>query len=429
MTSSSYRELRALISASGSKKGITIGSLHPHQAAAAAKRHGLDAPSAAGDRLLLAACDAPEGGEGAFLCLRCHVSHPLEQKIRGLYGQFGDYYGLDEIELASFALDDDGRPLDPARLRSQPTSAVTPFTAQVICSYDPSRGAGLPHWARTRLQAHNDLKAYLKEHGLLLISDWALLADTSSRRIRGAWEVFGGGSLTADRAVRLHSAYLAAYPAAKAEHRRRSGRSSGWQPDVAFLRAIAPEQPATATCEQLEAVAHTVRLVRTQQWQRSRQADGEEDDAPEVPDHRTLSDPSDETDQSPAEQLTLIHAALERATAAVVPAVLAPAAGDPQLHCLWQGYGEGLTNTPLAERCGCSRGTVSKKLRPEQHATTIARQAAGELLRQPAFSALSGSVEDLERMVEALRNHLLIPEREGDIAPLRRWVHQHLPVS
>jgi hypothetical protein len=54
--------------------------------------------------------------------------------------------------------------------------------------------------------------------------------------------------------------------------------------------------------------------------------------------------------------------------ASVLPAVLAPAASDPQLHCLWQGYGEGLTNTPLAERCGCARGTVSKKLRPEQHA-------------------------------------------------------------
>ncbi|MCP9928832.1 hypothetical protein [Cyanobium sp. CH-040] len=429
MTSSSYRELRALISARGSSQGITIGSLHPPQAAAAAEDYGVDAPSAAGDRLLLAACDAPEDREGAFLCLRCHVSHPLEQKICGLYGQFGDYYGLDEIELASFALDDDGRPLDPARLRGQPTAAITPFTAQVICSYDPSRGAGLPHWARTRLQAHNDLKVYLKEHGLLLISDWALLADTSSRRIRGAWEVFGGGSLTADRAVRLHGAYLAAYPAAKAEHRRRSRRSSGWQPDAAFLHAIAPEQPAATTSEQLEAMARTVRLVLTQQWQRSRQADGEQADALEVPDPRTLQDLSEQPEHSPADQLTLIHAALERALEAVMPAVLAPAASDPQLHCLWQGYGEGLTNTPLAERCGCSRGTVSKKLRPEQHASTIARQAAGELLRQPAFSALGGSVEDLERMVEALRNHLLIPEREGDIAPLRRWVHQHLPVS
>jgi hypothetical protein len=72
---------------------------------------------------------------------------------------------------------------------------------------------------------------------------------------------------------------------------------------------------------------------------------------------------------------------------------------------------------------------VSKKLRPEQHAATVARQAAGELLRHPAFSSLASSLEDLERMVEALRNHLLQPEREGDIAPLRRWVHQHLPVT
>jgi hypothetical protein len=29
-------------------------------------------------------------------------------------------------------------------------------------------------------------------------------------------------------------------------------------------------------------------------------------------------------------------------------------------------------------------------------------------------------------LVDALRNHLLEPEREGDVAPLRRWIQQYL---
>ncbi|MFQ6539728.1 MULTISPECIES: hypothetical protein [Aphanothece] len=424
---SSYRQLRGLLATTSGPESVTIGNLHAPAAtaAAAAERHHLAEPCAQSDRLLLAACQ--DNDDGAFLCLRCHVSHPLEQKIRGLHRQFGSHYGLDLIELAGYALDDDGRPLDYLQLPDQPKAATAPFTAEVICSYDPSRGAGLPHWARTKLQASNDLKAHLLEHGLLMISDWALLADSSARRIRQAWDVFGSGALTADQAQALHAAYCDHYRTAKAEHRLRNGRSSGWQPNADFLRRIAPEQPAATTWSQLEAMANTVRLVLTQQWQRNGWP--EAGDQPlEVADPASLDEVFEDDGASPADQLALISTALDRALTAVMPAVLAPAASDPQLHCLWQGFGEGLTNTPLSERCGCSRGTVSKKLRPEQHATAIARQAAGELLRQPAFSALSGSVEDVERMVEALRNHLLNPEREGDIPPLRRWVHQHLPV-
>jgi hypothetical protein len=425
--SSSYLELRALVASPTARGGITLGSLHLPAAATAAAHHGLEEPTPASDRLLLDACAADD--VGAFLCLRCRVSKPVERKVCGLHRQFGEAYDLDLISLASFVLDDDGRALSYQALQAQPTAAISPFTAQVVCSYDARSTAGLPHWAAFKVQAHNPLKAYLREHGLVMISEWALLANTSSQRVRECWERFGGGSLTTAQAIALHGAYGQLYSAAKAEHRRRTGRSSGWQPDESFLGALCPEQSPAATRGQLTAIAQAVRLLLSGIWQRSRQPLLDQEGAEIEPvDPSTLAEVIEDESDTPAEQLALIHAALERAMASVLPAVLAPAASDPQLHCLWQGYGEGLTNTPLAERCGCARGTVSKKLRPEQHANTIARQASSELLRHPAFSAVSSNVEGLERMVDALRNHLLHPEREGDIAPLRRWVHQHLPV-
>ena len=426
---SSYLELRALISSPQGRSAITIGSLQPDAAATAAAKHGLHEPSAAGDRLLLAACSTSD--DGAFLCLRCRISHPIEQKLRDLHRRFADSYGLDLIELASYGLDDDGRTLSYQPLSALPAARITPFTAQVICSYDASRGAGLPHWARTKLQAHNGLKAYLLENGLLLISNWALLADSAPRRVRHAWEGFGAGSLTVEAALALHAAYRSHYREAKAAYRRRSGKASGWEPDDAFLSAISPATDPKSTSSQLVQIADAIRMARSGRWQWTQQpqADDGEGTEIEIADPSTLTGTSEPDGPSAAEQLALITAALDRATAAVMPAVLAPASTNSQLHCLWQGFGEGLTNTPLAERCGCARGTVSKKLRSEQHAATIARQATTELLRHPAFSPLASSLEDLERMVEALRNHLLHPEREGDIAPLRRWVHQHLPVS
>ena len=100
---------------------------------------------------------------------------------------------------------------------------------------------------------------------------------------------------------------------------------------------------------------------------------------------------------------------------------------NPDLvRCLWQGFGEGLSNRPNAERCGCTPGTVSKKLTSELHAHRLALTAAQELQRHQAFSAIGQSVEATERCVTALKNHLLNPEREGEEAPMRFWIRTYL---
>ena len=41
--------------------------------------------------------DEPE----PLLCLRCHISHPLEAWMRVLYGRFKDNYDLDLTAIAS----------------------------------------------------------------------------------------------------------------------------------------------------------------------------------------------------------------------------------------------------------------------------------------------------------------------------------------
>ncbi|MEB3324917.1 MAG: hypothetical protein VKM17_06220, partial [Cyanobacteriota bacterium] len=88
----------------------------------------------------------------------------------------------------------------------------------------------------------------------------------------------------------------------------------------------------------------------------------------------------------------------------------------------WQLYGEGLGQREIAERCDHKQAWVSKLLNEHSLATTIATAAAVELLRHPAFAEVALSVEGAERLVGALRNHLTNPEREGEVAPLRRAV-------
>ena len=63
---------------------------------------------------------------------------------------------------------------------------------------------------------------------------------------------------------------------------------------------------------------------------------------------------------------------------------------------------------------------MSKLLGEKDLANTIATAAAVELRRHPAFASCGRSVEAAERLVSALRNHLLEPEQERDVAPLRQ---------
>ena len=383
------------------------------------------------DRRLLRAAQE-QSDAMPLLALRCRVSHPLEVWLRVTHGRFRETYGLDLQAMASYGLDDDGRqtiqrpggdvvPLVYAELASLPKGLISPFSAEVLRTFDPAK-CGLPHWARLKIQAHNGLKAYFKEHGLLLISDWALLRHSSGLRVREACERFLQSDAALEVALDLHRRFCPAYDAAMADYRQRTGKASGWQPELGFLRDLAPPRDPFSTKELLLGIARAIRTLQSGTWLRAGQR-GEEPAEPVDP--GTV--PGADAETLPAEQLrAVIDAALERAMTHHMASVLEARGDSDLLRCLWSGWAEGLTNRPLAERCGTSPGTVSKKLRPTEHATAIATAAAVELKRHPEFASCGRSVEAAERLVDALRNHLLEPEREGDVAPLRRWIQQSL---
>ena len=370
-----------------------------------------------------------------LLCLRCRISHALEAWLSATHRANKDRYGLELLAMASYALDDEEKltlrigpdelkPFAHSQLALLPKGMSTPFSAEILRSYD-SALCGLPHWARLKIQAHNELKAYFRQHGLLLISDWALLRNSSPSRVRQACQEQLRTNDTVVSLSALHSRYGPLYDAAKRDYKTRTGKSSGWQPDPAFLRELAPDQDPFATTERLKAIAKAVRLLLTGSSNQSLDQAAEVGFEPVDPSSQANSD--DDVGPSSGELKALISDALQRAMDQLMPDVLAASGKNAELlRCLWAGWAEGLTNRPLAERCGTTCGTVSKKLRPTEHATMIATAAAQELKRHQAFAAVSQSVEGAERLVAALRNHLLEPEREGDVAPLRRWIQQYL---
>ena len=371
-----------------------------------------------------------------LLCLRCRISHALEAWLLVTYRAHHNSRGINLAAMASYALDDEGaltirtapqskEPFTYAQLALMPKGLISPFSAEVSRSYDASL-CGLPHWARLKIQSHNELKAYFRQHGLLLISDWALLRNSSPTRVRQACEQHLRSGDTIETLCAVHSRYGPLYDAAKVVHKQATGKASGWQPDLPFLRELAPDQDPFTTNERLKAMAPAIRQLMTEQATKSLDEAAEAGYEPADPASLSAAS-SPEEGLSSAELTALINAALQRAMDVHMPDVVSAEGRQRDLlRCLWAGWAEGMSNRPLAERCGTSCGTVSKKLRPTEHATTIATAAAVELKRHPAFSSCGQSVEAAERLVEALRNHLLEPEREGEVAPLRRWIQQYL---
>jgi len=423
-----YQDLCAL-----NPKGIQVKPLTAAMSYLAQALEGEPEPSRALDETLIALSKRGDDPR-PLLCLRCRISHALDAWLRATHGKHGERHGLDLLAMASYVLDDTGSlsirtgpqtsaPFTYAEIASLPKGLISPFSAEVIRTYDPDK-CGLPHWARLKLQCHNDLKAYFREHGLLLISDWALLRHSSSKRVREACERFLRSSSSVESVVALHGRYQPLYDTALRDYKARTGKASGWQPDQAFAEALDPCGSAFDTIELLKSIATAIRQFLT--GSTTQRLDQLAEGGFEAVDPRSLQDPHSEQLDS-AELRALIDAALQRAMDRHMPQVLATAGKNAELlRCLWAGWAKGLKQRPLADCCSTSQGTVSKQLKPDQHATAMATAAAVELKRHPAFACCGSSVEAAERLVSALRNHLLEAEREGDIAPLRRWVQTHL---
>ena len=369
-----------------------------------------------------------------LLCLRCRISHPLEAWLKATFNAHHERHGIEIKAMASYALDDEGAltircskestaDFTYSVISSLPKSPTSPFSAEILRSFDPAL-CGLPHWARLKIQSNNELKAYFKQHGLLLISDWALLRNSSPRRVQQACQAHLRSSATIESLIALHRSFLPLYDIAKQEFKVATGKSSGWQPGLEFLDQLDPTQDPFETKERLLAIAKAIRQLLTGSANQSLDQSLEAGYEPVAPSSASSDGPE------PAELKVLIDAALERAMDNLLPAQMQKEAikfsKDEGRKLAFELYGQGLSQRDIAQQANHQQAWVSKLLDEKRRSSEIAIAAAIELKRRPEFISCGTSVEAAERLVNALRNHLVEPELEDDIPPLRRWVQQYI---
>jgi hypothetical protein len=207
---------------------------------------------------LMAIARPEDAGAGKFeaeLSLRCFISKQIEQTCVQLEMQFGEMHGVKRSELFSLVLDDDGRPW---KREGQYRSVAR----QILETFDPQR-ASLSTWTIRLVKHHRELNQFLLECGVYLLSDWAILNDTTARKLQRVC----GGSLTSievEQAIALLDAYHGVYRRDRLVARQSGVKGSCPQPTDGQLEEMAGLLGSTGktVLRQLKALADRLRADR-----------------------------------------------------------------------------------------------------------------------------------------------------------------------
>ena len=108
----------------------------------------------------------------AELCLRCFISYQIVQACTSIQAQFGNYYGFGLQDLLPYVLNDEGKvPADPQCL-----------AMKLLQDFRPTLSS-LSTWTTRTVKQDHRLNRVLVEHGLYLVSDWAILNDTKPAQL------------------------------------------------------------------------------------------------------------------------------------------------------------------------------------------------------------------------------------------------------
>ncbi len=389
------------------------------------------------DRTLWQICQTESESTEPLLLLRCRVSHPVLEKVRVLFNQFQDRYDLDLKDMLISVLDDTGdlflrlpkrredgmietlrRSFNWKTLKELSSAQIKPFGADIIYSFDPDL-SGLSTWAKNKVQANTELKAYLKSCGILLISPWALIADSTPTRVRKAWERCGEGNLVLKDIESLHSSYLKQYKQAKELFKKSTGKISGWVPNSSFLSSLKPPQKDRNGLLALDKAIrqYLVGTSFTRQFE-----EGEE---------LQIENPYRDCDEgSSTELIKLIQQALERSAIPIIKNLInvdrAKWDKDSSRKLAWELYAQGLSQRDIASRCEHKQAWVSKLLSEKTLSEKIAQEAAVELIRRPEFQSVRKDPQGVDRMIEQLRNYLFSSEQEDKVPLLRQMIYEVL---
>lgn len=174
----------------------------------------------------------------AEMCMQCFISTQIERVCMQLAAQFGAAHGFICGDLLPFVLDGIS-----SRQKGDKTNSVnSPYRSllsEILQSFDPDQSS-LVTWTTRRVKHHKELNAFLLERGVYLVSDWAILNDTTPKQLQRIFFEFH--QLTASeiqQAKELLESYHAVYRAQRIKQRQQGIKGQCSTPTTEQLQKIA----------------------------------------------------------------------------------------------------------------------------------------------------------------------------------------------
>jgi len=390
------------------------------------------------DKKLLSFTKNNPSSKDSLLALRCRVSFPIYEKVNLIHKQFSNQYEIKLDEMLVILLDDSGdnylrlpSELDSKKnkfirktfswetiLDMKNNKFIKPFSAEVISEYNPKL-SNLSTWTRNKVQGNYDLKSYLKSFGLLLISPWALIADSSRSMIINAWERCGEGQLKLNYVEKIYNSYIHKYKKAKESYKQRTGKISGWIPDEEFLVSLDPPQKNTTN---LLLIDKAIRQYKSG-IESARSFENNEENQIE-------NNYNDDNDFIRKDLTQKINKTLVSFSTEMIKKIINQDKNkwgkDEARKLAWKLYGDGLSQRDIAYKCSHKQGWVSKLIPEKRIAEEIAQDAAIEILKIKELNFLKKDPDGMERLIETLKNYLLNTENKNNVCILRNLIKEEI---
>ena len=224
-------------------------------------------------RMLVAVRNSQDDNSiNAEKCLRCYISHQIRQACIQLDVQFGREHGFSRDDLFVYTLNDTlDNFRDLIKARSASVSEYKPLAVEILETFDPSK-ANLSTWTSRYIRQNRELQRFLLEHGVYLISNWAILNDTNTKQVTKILSEFHNLTpIEIEQASILLSSYHSVYRRDRLKNRQSRGVKCETPSSEQLVRIassfeqqtkinLSPEQ----TLSRLEQLAHLLREYRIQ---------------------------------------------------------------------------------------------------------------------------------------------------------------------
>ena len=156
--------------------------------------------------------------------LRCFISHQIRQICIQLEIQFGREHNFTRSDLFIYTLNDTLENFrDSITQISNCSSKYKPLAVEILETFDPKK-ANLTTWTTRLVKQNRELRRFLLEQGVYLVSNWAILNDTNTKQLNKILAEFHNLTPTEiEEAAFLLESYHAIYRRNRLKNRQGQG--------------------------------------------------------------------------------------------------------------------------------------------------------------------------------------------------------------